>query len=80
MRLCVESVRLLEFSVAADSKRAAKKRETKEPTSAAGWECSRTATLVESGCEVIARKSWWKKRKGGRAVGEKFMGSGLCGY
>jgi len=45
-------------------------RETKEPTSAAGWECSRTATLVESGCGVIARKSWWRKRKGGRAVRE----------
>ena len=54
-----------------------KERETKEPTSAAGWECSRTANLVESGCGVIARKSWWRKKKGGRGVGEKFMGGGL---
>ena len=51
----------------------------KEATSAAGWECSRTANLVESGCGVIARKSWWRKRKGGRAVGEKFMGVGCVG-
>lgn len=54
-----------------------RRKRNEGPTSAADWECSRTATLVESGCGVIARRSWWRKRKGGQAVGEKFMGGGL---